>query len=652
MNKEELNQIQYMLIEQYKANLAFLKENFEAVFEKVEELSLKIESGEYKEQYSLEMQHGYFDIKNLENDGFYYATNSYKDAEERKEYVDFTNNNSLNLLKINPYNNKLSGSDAYKDVLPIVEYINHNVDLDNVEYKKIYKYVYIGTGLGFHIQEIDAKVQSYTTLIIEPELEIFRLSLFTMDYSKFHEGNRNLFLSVGEDEDERRDVYSAFSTHHSYMNYSIKYYNLLVSNEFIKDELVEFFRINQAVLFSYKLVLNNIGKVVKLIKDKQKFINVAMSHEKKILANKKVLLISSGPSLDNYVEWIVENQSKFIIISIDTMVPKLEKYNIVPHIIFSIDPSPNIAHHLTTDDPSFLDNTAILFLTQQDEGVYKVVEDKNYYCLQVVPLVESLGYLGSLPNVGTYAFMASVHLGAQELYTIGNDACFHQETGQNYASDCRLEIKHTLEESADKNMISNSDVYTIKGNFRDEVKTNRDLGVFVDHYRSAIAYLEDLEYKAYNLSDGAYIEGLEPLEYDKMIERAKSFKDIKLDSIKAVDGISMVVESIEFDNDVKVINNIISRVKKFQGKKFKTQDDFLQNKLDLMIWTLEMLRDNAHHVFSDLFLHFTNLADIYLNFVLNLKQKDLHTKDTINDLSRLWSHAVIELFKDLKKIIK
>ena len=547
VNVEELNKLAVSI---YHKNLSFLKDNFYDIYEDVKNLSHEIAVGNKKEQYTLEYVDGYFDILNHENNGMYYFTDSYKDAEERKKYVDFTNNNSLDLLRKNPYTNKLVSGEIYKDVMPIVNYINENVDLENVEYQKIYKFVFIGTGLGFHIQEIDSKIQSYTTLIIEPELEIFRLSLFTTDYSEFAKGNRTLFLSVGQDKNKRQIVYDDFSSHHQYMNYNVKYYNLVTSNAYIKDELVDFFAENSVITFPYKMVVDNLHKIVDFIKKKEKFISVPLAYEKKVLTGKKLLMISAGPSLDSYIEWIVENQNKFIIVSVDTMVSKLEKHKIIPDIIFSIDPSPRIALHLTTQDPNFLNNTAIIFLTQQDSGVFDIIGDKHYYFAQVLPLVESLGYLGSVPNVGTYAFLVSVHLGAEELYLIGNDAAFHQETGQNYATDCKNIIKHTLKESEDKNRVSNSDVLTVKGNFRETVKTNRELIIFIDHYKMAMRDLTHLNYKAYNLSDGAYIEGLEPLNYEEFNKKAQKFDDIKFSSIEAINNISVVVDNLEFKNNI------------------------------------------------------------------------------------------------------
>lgn len=251
-------QIELALLEVYQKNLQFLKENFFDIFMEIEQLSRDIESEKQKEKYSLEIKNGYFDILNLESDGYFYATNSYEDAEQRAIKASFCTNNSINLLRSNRYTNKLINGELYKDVAPIVSYLNEKVDFDTIEFKKIYKKVYIGTGLGLHIQEIDKKIASYTTLIIEEDLEIFRLSLFVTDYTVFEVENRKLFLSVGLDTEKRKKEVHLFAEYHKYMNYSIKYNILLQDNYHIKNEIIQYFDENYVGSFPYKSMLENL----------------------------------------------------------------------------------------------------------------------------------------------------------------------------------------------------------------------------------------------------------------------------------------------------------------------------------------------------------------------------------------------------------
>jgi hypothetical protein len=541
------------------------------------------------------------------------------------------------------------------DVMPIVDFINKEIDLENIKFQKIMKLIYVGVGLGYHMQEIDKKLDSYTTLIIEPELEIFRLSLFTTDYSLFNSGNRRLFLSIGDDKAKRElDIYR-FYKHHDYHNYNVKYYSLLKNLSYIKDEITDFFENNYVLNFPYSIIIENIKRTISFINHKDRFLDVHKIVENDIIGPKKVLLISAGPSLDNYIELIRKYQNKFIVVCVDVIVRKLEKQGVVPDIIFSIDPSFLCARYLTTEDINYLKNSTIILMSQQHPDTMKLLRDRklNYYFSQFANIVEEIGYLGSLPNVGTYSFQTMVSLGAKELYLIGNDAAFNQKTGSRYASDST----HTQQEQlkidiTNDNLISREDILEVKGNLQDTVKTNRSLLAFKYSYDNCINIIKNrFEYKAYNLSNGVYIDGLEPMTKDEFVKSIETYVKPDFDNKKNLDSISRVLESTCYKKDIEIINSIISRAKKFQKVKILSRDDFMTKKIDLMIWILERSKKMSIKLYGEIFLQYTSIIDAYINFAVNLKQNDLYTKQNLNQLSTDWAKGVVSVFKDMKNAI-
>ncbi|MGB3750072.1 MAG: 6-hydroxymethylpterin diphosphokinase MptE-like protein [Arcobacteraceae bacterium] len=648
----DLAEIEQSLVMVYQKNLQFLKENFFDIFEEVDQFSKDLEAGKIKEKYSLEMKNGYFDIQNLEDGGYYYATNSYIDAETRAALVDFTANSSLDLLRKDSISQKLSMPYGLGEVLPVVDFINQKVDLQNVEFQKIMKLVYIGVGLGYHIQEMDKKLESYTTLIIEPELEIFRLSLFTMDYSIFEEGNRTLVLSVGNDKNIREQAFSKFYSIHSYMNYNIKYQKLLQNLDYIKTELIDFCENHFAGAFPYKAVIKNVKRTIGFIKNEDKFLVLNDILEKKIFKNKEILLISAGPSLDNYIEIIKKYQDRYIITCVDVIVRKLEKNGIVPDIVFSIDPSHLCEKYLKTEDPEYLKNSAIVLLSQQHPDLMKLLRERklHYYISQFAAINKEIGCLGSVPNVGTFSFHAMAHLGGKKLYTIGNDAAFNQETGSRYSSDSSHTQSEVLEiDDKNDNVISKEDLLEVKGNLKDTVKTNRSLIAFKLSYDQIINNMKSyLEYDAYNLSDGVYIDGLTPMREKEFIQLSETLDTKDIDVINTFENISKVLDADCYENDIKIINSIIQRAKKFQKQKIISRDDFLTKKLDLMIWILEKSKEQSIDLFGAIFLQYTDLVDAYINFTINLKQKDLYTQKNLELLRDYWAKGVISVFRDMK----
>jgi hypothetical protein len=652
--EKEINDLNETLIQIYKKNLEFLEENFYELFEKLEELSQKILNGEFSPKYSLEYRKGYFDILNLENNSWYYGCNSYDDADIRADSANFTKDGSLDLLRKSGFNEKLAGSSDLTKIMPIISYINENVDLKNIVFEKIYKFVFLGTGLGMHINEIYKKINPYTTLIIEPELEVFRLSLFVTDYSEFQKNNAKLFLSIEEDKQTRINTIGSFYGYHSYMNYNVKHHLLIENDRYLYDELVDFFSSNTSISFPYIHIIDNIFKTLDFVDKGYKFLYVESMIKKRILETKRVLLIAAGPSLDNYIEWIVQNQDKFFIVCVDVILRKLEKNNIVPDMVVSIDPAGACAKYLATDDKNYLKNSVVVMMSQQHNDVLKVIKKKNGFFTQSINIIDKLGFVGSISNVGAFSYMITVHFGAKEIYTIGNDAAFDQETRARYAKDSTVyQGEVTENESENNGVVSLHDVIEVDGNLRKKVKTNRSLLMFKDSFESVTYNLQkEYKYEVFNLSDGVLIEKMTPMTQKELEDKMNKnqFVHDKHSNIKLFEKIFKKSEVPDFSEDKKRIYAMIRRVKKHKTIDMKSKNIFLQHKLDMMIWLLEESKLMKMKPFGNVFLFYTEIVDIYINLVLNLKQENLHSQKTLNNINKMWCDGVLAILDDFKRI--
>jgi len=654
--EKELEDLSSTLLSIYEKNLLFLKENFEDIFNRVNTLSDDINSGKIKEKYNLEYRDGYFDILNKETNSWYYGINTYEDADNRAKLSNFTKEGSFNLLRTYGNTNYLSKSESYGKVMQIIDYINENVDLENICYDKIYKMIFIGAGLGLHVHEISKKLDPFSTLIIEPELEVFRLSLFIIDYSEFDSGNKKLFLSIEDDDIKRRNIYGEFYSYHNYMNYNVKYNKLLSNYDYIYDELVSFFSNNFAGYFSYLAVLENIKRSVRFIKDKEYFISVNKMHKNLIFKDKKVLIVAAGPSLDNYIEFIQKNQDKFIIVCVDVIVRKLEKNNIKPNVVVTIDPSHLCAKYLTCEDKDYLNDSLIVCLAQQHEKTIEILKGKEYIFSQTIDLIKGIGSLGSVNNVGTFSYKVAVHFGASEIYTIGNDASFNQETGSRYSSDSSHTQTESLSESEKGNIVSTYDVLEMEGNLRDKIKTNRSLLTFRDTfeetYSSLVNHYGRDSHKVYNLSDGVKIKNFIPMKYEEIESIIEKSPKIIFDPKLSKEQIGIIPENIDFEEDIKLLTRIINKANKRKILKINNKDDFLELKLEFMIYLLEESKKSERNVIGNMFLLYTELVDIYINFLINLKQKNLYTKENLKKIHIIWIDGIKNLFKDLKDTFK
>lgn len=645
---DELIDIQKILLDLYQKNIDFLRKNYPEIYDKVNEFSLKIENSEIKERYNLDYKEdGYFDIFDNDTNNYIYGFNSYDEADKRVEITNFDMDHSLNLLRIDPNNNKLALMECLGNAKELVNYINQKIDFNNIKFQRIFKYIYIGVGLGVHITELDKKINSMTTLIIEPNLEIFRLSLFTTDYSIFTAGTRNLFLSVNESNAQRTATLMKFSNYHSYMNYNIKHHLFWIDYKSILDEIIDFFLQNSPASFSYHSTLAVFARTIKYLKDKHSFFTKKLIKKHQPLKNKKILLIGAGPSIDEQILWIKENQDKFVIVCVDKIAQKLEMNNIVPDIVASIDPSKIIEELFVFKNNDFLKNSSILFLSQQHPDVIEKIKNENFYFSQVMPVSDEIDYFFSFPNVGTFALAFVVFLGATDIYLTGIDASFNQQTGKTFANDTLDLLGNNLESdnNQDKSLVSQEDILDVKGNLKNVVKSNRRLLTFKRDFENFIVNYKTENLKLFNLSDGVYIEGMTPLDLEKF--DTSNFNKLDFNSVKEFKNISSQIDNIDFKNDINKLNLLIKKIEKFEKLKLNNKDEFLAEKLDIMISILEEIKKTKSVILGNIFLQFTDLIDIYINFTLNVDNQELNDKKILMNLKKYWCLSLIGLFNDM-----
>lgn len=173
--------IQDQAAKTYQNNLNYLENNHPKLFHTLVSLDFAIDAKHYEERYALEYRdEGYFDVKELATEIFLYG-------EDSKDYA--------------------------KQILPEKETL-----------EKSQKVIFYGTGLATHIPMIDALIDnSAAYLIVEDDLELFRLSLFVVDFSKLAK-NVSLFFSVMQERELFNETFTAFYQKEESYNDYIQYF--------------------------------------------------------------------------------------------------------------------------------------------------------------------------------------------------------------------------------------------------------------------------------------------------------------------------------------------------------------------------------------------------------------------------------------------
>lgn len=630
--------IQTKAIETYNNNMKFLEETHKSKYEKLRLFESGLELGEIKERYILEYKNNYFDIYDTKENTWIYNTDSIKYSKEVVENINFSSTeNSFKTFYGIDYEDEIAEKSKNLSILsdvafgnaPIIDYVNRNLP-KNEEMKEIFIYYIFGTGLGLHIPLIHKKISAKLYLIIEPSLEIFRLSLFVTDYSKLAKIT-TLMLSISENDDEFRERFQNLYAKSSAYNHYIKFF--MFSKNFdryittIQHSLVA----QGHLLFAYNRELLSLSRTYQYLKENFNYIDISKQQNLKVFENKKVILLGAGPSLNKNLEFIKSNQNKYIIIAVYTLIPYLEKYDIKPDFICQYDENTKsmVSVFNKIQNRDFFANTVFLFSSHICRELINFFPKKNVYLFQALYNAKrDFGFLTS-PSIGEITYALIQILGAKDISLLGIDMALDPDTGKSHHAEYDFDISKNVDENSTlENFNLRKNKMIVKGNFLDEVETLSVFKASIEHMNMFTRkYKRFGETKIYNLSNGAYLEETIPLKPENidvsMFEDLDKnlLNEVMHDNFTTISSNEFTAEDIEY-NELKLEHALKLRDKLdsfYIGRKYPNSNSFrsvlheIQEELlnssyscsDLQKIILNYCNYNLHYIF-----YFTNLRNI------------------------------------------
>jgi len=221
-----MQEIENIAIDTYQKNIQFLSQKHPQTLDKIEALELQIEDANYQENYALEYLSSYFDVKELSSQNYLYVDDSLKVSQQLTDSVDYKKDSHIfdGFPLYYGYEKHMDvledKSKGLEGIYPIMSYyLDHIKTSDKM--KMIEKFIFIGTGLGLHIAQIDEKIKAEEYLIIEDDLELFRLSLFTTPYYKI--GDRIIEFCIAQDDNDFTNAMNNFLNLSVFRNKFLKY---------------------------------------------------------------------------------------------------------------------------------------------------------------------------------------------------------------------------------------------------------------------------------------------------------------------------------------------------------------------------------------------------------------------------------------------
>jgi hypothetical protein len=515
---KEQKEILQTLNEIFINNLDFFKKNYPLIYKKV----VYFEKSNI-ENYCINFNNNKFQLTDLVNSINFYKEEPFSDAINRLNNFDITSAFNLirieTLKEINHYENEIN---AYEYLNEFIEHFN-NVDI------KINKLIFLGTLLGVHINDFDKFLKAKVYFIIEPNIEIFRLSMFMTDYKILSE-NSKVFFAVNEDEQGLNNLCKEF------LNYKYEFNNL------IHFELAH--KINEPLINELSLIFTHLGEMrypfseylISLnrfhnyfIKNTHNLLNLSKTYN--FLENKDVLFLGAGPSLEKNLDFVNKNENKFIIVAIAATLKTLETKKIVPDIIITVD-GHAIVYEQFNVNRFMYENSIILSSIKLDYKLYKILKDTNIFFFQdSLNFIDKVGFVTGI-TVGDMGIDILLRLGAKNLYLLGIDAAI-DSTGQTHISTHRLFRKINLKEDNTKVNFNKTIIY-VKGNFQDFVPTFMEYKEMIEEINQRLEKLDD-KTRIYNLSSGAYFNNTIPTLPNKVI----SIKELNKSDLKSDLGLRL-----------------------------------------------------------------------------------------------------------------
>lgn len=563
MNKTNaLEEIQQTLQQIFFANLTFFKQNYKTLYERLidfEKLNI--------ENFSIDFIDDKFELIEIKNSNRFYNCDPFFDAQNRINNFDFSS--AFSLIKLDNYEKR----NHYENEINAYEFVNEYIDeFKNQSKININKFVFIGTLLGVHINDFHKNIEAKAYLIIEPTLEIFRLSMFMTDYTSVAKTSK-LFFSIQDNNYNFQKIVDEFLDYQNEYNNLIYYELAHKSNEIIINQLSQIFTQSSQMRYPFSEYILSLKRGYKyFFESENKIINLSKKYN--FLEDKKVLFLGAGVSLAKNIEWLYTNQDKFIIVASSAVLKHLQILDIVPDIIILIDGQKDCMLNQFGVRKEMYENSIILCSIKIDEDLYEIIKNSNIFFMQnSLELFKGFGFLSGI-TVGDIGIDILLKLGTKELYLLGMDSSIDSKTGKTHigthSSSRKIDLKNVDNNSIDfqKNIIH------VKGNLQDKVPTFMEYTEMIEQLNSNLLLL-DKSYKIYNLSNGAYFGNTIPLRPENVkLENCEDiskeiFRNYLLKNLKQINKQTLNTLDIK---DIQKEQKILKKLSSFNKEK-----DFIKN---------------------------------------------------------------------------
>ena len=193
---------------------------------------------------------------------------------------------------------------------------------------------FVGSGLGYHIEQLVKRYSIRSLFIFEPEPDVFFATLHTVDIAAWFSACQRLggeltFKIGGTEEEFVNEIYSSFRREGFFNLVQMYFYR-----HYMSDKTTDAFRKINELAYRYKAgwgfcedeIIGISHTLTNISKNKAHI----LLDEVKNNESYPVFVIGNGPSLNDNIDYIKQNQNNAIIISSGTSLKPLLDNGIIP----------------------------------------------------------------------------------------------------------------------------------------------------------------------------------------------------------------------------------------------------------------------------------------------------------------------------------
>ncbi len=668
---EQINNLHNAMNSTFEDNMNFFKIINNNLYNKLQNFSLKLENNEVKSHYEIEFKNSSFDIYDKKNKVYLYNKTQTEYSNEALQSIDKTQQNTFNDLPTllynikNPNSSRLFNDDintysAFKitnDVYKFRKIFNYFKIEDKREFKTIPTFIFFGTLLGNHLIDIHKKVKAQSYLVVEPNLEIFRLSLFVTEYKLLAQYS-DIFFCIEEDDLGTISYYERFIDSNYLNNYIFKYYSTSQHDIKLLHQFTVALQNRSSTAYDHYRQLYYAKNSIQNI-NKYKLLN--SNNANSSLTDKPVLILSPGPSLRAKSKWLKKNKDRFILVAFGATIKALCDLNIKPDIIISVDASTLIINQFPKKCSKIFKNSLAFLTTDCHPKVFTFFKKKNIFVFETNFKFSSNG-INEAPSttVGDNTLHILLSLGFTQIYLLGTDLCFDIQTGSSYdKTHIQSKTKHNIDQYK-KNIkkITNkinlkSEYIATKANFgKHEVYSNNFFLQIIKNYHLIINYHNrDKKFDIFNLSDGAFIPGSIALKINNIQEfkKIKQKKDTLKKILKGKSSLYFTNDDFnKFTNEIIFLEDLLKDINSLKIQENIVFEEFYQFSI---IFSKKILSYNSYsQLLLSLTFGYMKTINNYINYYFNTTSSI--PKHIINEIKDLWCHQIGSILSEYIDILK